>query len=74
MQGPTAGPTAPPAGPKAPPADRTDAPRAPARPAPVPSDGTDGAELHAALTRKIGELQRERQGRWQKLLGLVLGR
>jgi hypothetical protein len=31
----------------------------------------DDAELHAVLTKRITELQRERQGYWQKILGAI---
>jgi pSer/pThr/pTyr-binding forkhead associated (FHA) protein len=31
----------------------------------------DAAELHAVLTKRITELQRERQGYWQKILGAI---
>jgi pSer/pThr/pTyr-binding forkhead associated (FHA) protein len=40
-----------------------------------PSDGgtpaLDDAELHAILTKRITDLQRERQGYWQKILGAI---
>jgi pSer/pThr/pTyr-binding forkhead associated (FHA) protein len=40
-----------------------------------PNDGEatalEDAELHAVLTKRITELQRERQGYWQKILGAI---
>ncbi len=33
----------------------------------------DGPQLHAWLNQRIDELQRERQGRWSKMLSFVLG-
>jgi pSer/pThr/pTyr-binding forkhead associated (FHA) protein len=36
------------------------------RPAP-----TDDLELHGQLTKRIADLQRERQGYWQKILGVI---
>jgi len=43
-----------------------------------PSTGFPGNlpddEIHAFLSRRIATLQMERQGRWQKLLGMIVGR
>jgi pSer/pThr/pTyr-binding forkhead associated (FHA) protein len=55
------------------------APKAPAAAAAGPAGQSKdrpaaGAELHAWLNQRIADLQRERQGRWQKVLSFVLGR
>ena len=34
----------------------------------------EDADLHAVLTKRITELQRERQGYWQKILGAIAKR
>jgi pSer/pThr/pTyr-binding forkhead associated (FHA) protein len=46
---------------------------APEKSAPLQEEGT-GNEIHAWLSRRIDELQRERQTRWQKLMQLMLGK
>jgi predicted component of type VI protein secretion system len=56
------------------------APRPKPAPAPVPppevppGKAEDLDQLHAQLTRRIASFQAERDSRWQKLLGAVLGR
>jgi pSer/pThr/pTyr-binding forkhead associated (FHA) protein len=40
----------------------------------VHSGGPTDKSIHTLLTQRIAELQEERQGRWQKVLGLMLGR
>ena len=45
----------------------------PARPRPVVADNGETPDVHALLCQRIHDLQVERQGRWQKLLGLVTG-
>lgn len=49
-----------------------DRPPLPAR-TPTPSTGA-GEDPHLVLARRIAALQQERAGRWQKILGFVLGR
>jgi hypothetical protein len=44
--------------------------------APTPDDAdaslpVDTVEMHARLTKRIAELQRERQGYWQKILKTI---
>lgn len=50
----------------------------PAPAAPLPGEKSsphpDGADIHAWLNRRIASLEEERQGRWQKILGYVLGK
>jgi pSer/pThr/pTyr-binding forkhead associated (FHA) protein len=48
--------------------------RANAAPTPSPEKLADGPQLHAWLNQRIDELQRERQGRWSKILSFVMGR
>jgi pSer/pThr/pTyr-binding forkhead associated (FHA) protein len=42
--------------------------------APQPAAGQDNADIHAWLSKRIAALQEERQGRWQKIVGYVLGK
>lgn len=44
------------------------------RPRPDPGADRDPGDLHAALAQRLATIQEERQGRWQKLLGAVMGR
>jgi pSer/pThr/pTyr-binding forkhead associated (FHA) protein len=60
--------------PRPPALEQTPAPAAGPAERPGRADDAAGADLHAALSRKIGDLQRERQGRWQKLIALMLGK
>jgi len=43
-------------------------PRVPAPKAPDRASAADDLQLHALLTKRITELQRERQGYWQKII------
>jgi pSer/pThr/pTyr-binding forkhead associated (FHA) protein len=50
-------------------------PDTPNRAMPLPHSANDGADdIHAWLCRRMGELQEERQGCWQKILSFLTGR
>jgi hypothetical protein len=38
---------------------------------PAPAAPAAGEDPHAALCRRMAELEQERQGRWQKILNFV---
>ena len=53
---------------------REDRPLTPAgAPSRDPSSGSVDEHIHDMLSRRIVELQRERQSRWQRVMGLVVG-
>jgi pSer/pThr/pTyr-binding forkhead associated (FHA) protein len=45
----------------------------PAAPADRPPPPAIGGEIHALLSRRIADLERERQGHWQRIVHMVLG-
>jgi pSer/pThr/pTyr-binding forkhead associated (FHA) protein len=55
------------------PAAAAPAPGTPEKSPPV-REGETGMEVHAWLSHRIDELQRERQTRWQRLMQIVLGK
>lgn len=64
-----------PARPAAAPGNAGPSPGAPAKPPPPPPAGTPAvADMHDWLNQRIHTLQKEREGRWQKVLGFVLGK
>lgn len=74
--GPAAKPATPPTAPtpvhrSAPPAG-TAPPSSP--PAPTPAGAQSGQDVHLWLTERIATLQQERQSRWQKVLGFLVGK
>jgi pSer/pThr/pTyr-binding forkhead associated (FHA) protein len=70
--GPSRGESSPPAG--SAPADGVQSIGSPGRLHPTPQTGQNSDQHHDELISRIATLQKENQGRWQKLLSTVIGR